>query len=156
MGSFLAVLEGRTERHRDYAYFMHNNIPEGPSYPIRGISDGTYHYIRNLHPENIYIEKHVMGQMMWHEYWPSWVFEATRNEHTNYVVNRYMLRPHEELYNSIKDPNNMDNLVDNDEFSAVKQKLSEALDLWLKDQDDPGRKLDTWEFYNASLGRDRD
>ncbi len=28
--SFLPVLQGKTQKHREYAYFMHNNIPEGP------------------------------------------------------------------------------------------------------------------------------
>lgn len=151
--SFLAVLKDETEKHRDYAYFMHNNIPEGPPYPIRAITDGTYQYIRNMRSENIYIEKHVMGQMSWHQYWPSWVFESTENEHTNYVVNRYMVRPEEELYDSRRDPDNMDNLIGREEFSAVQDKLSRALDKWLEDLNDPGVEMDTWEYYNASLER---
>ncbi len=148
--SFVPVLTGETPKHRDYAFFMHNNIPEGPSYPIRAVSDGTWHYIRNLLPENIYIEKHVMGQMSWHQYWPSWVFEAINNEHTNFLVSRYMRRPPEELYNSATDPANFQNLISNDKYKGVKKQLSEALDRWLKDQKDPGALMDTWEFQKAA------
>jgi N-sulfoglucosamine sulfohydrolase len=137
-------------KHRSFAYFMHNNIPEGPPYPIRAITDGTYHYIRNLRSENIYIEKHLMAQMLWHKYWPSWVFESADNEKTNYLVNRYMVRPKEELYNSVNDPNNMFNLIDKKELSQVKQKLSHALDLWMGQQNDPGMELDNWEYLNSS------
>ncbi|MHC4176061.1 MAG: sulfatase family protein, partial [Planctomycetota bacterium] len=35
--SFLAVLLGDKDQHRKYVYGMHNNVPEGPPYPIRTI-----------------------------------------------------------------------------------------------------------------------
>ena len=56
--SFLPVLEGKAEAHRRFVYGIHNNLPEGPSYPIRSVSDGTFHYIRNLRSDELYIEKH--------------------------------------------------------------------------------------------------
>ena len=59
--SFLPVLIGNADRHRDYVFGMHNNIPEGPAYPIRSVTDGEFHYIRNLTPDETYIEKHLMG-----------------------------------------------------------------------------------------------
>lgn len=148
--SFLQVLQNKTDKHRDFAYFMHNNIPEGPAYPIRSITDGTYLYIRNLAPVNIYIEKHMMGQMMWHKYWPSWIYETTENEHTNYLVNRFLVRPKEELYNTKNDPSNFYNLINDENLSKVKQQLSEALDIWMKNEGDPGADLDSWENLNAS------
>jgi uncharacterized sulfatase len=129
---------------------MHNNVPEGPPYPIRSVTNGTYLYIRNLAPENIYIEKHMMGQMMWHKYWPSWVYETAENEHTNYLVNRFLVRPEEELYNTENDPYNFNNLISDETLSNVIQQLSEALDLWMKDEGDPGAVLDSWENLNAS------
>ena len=149
--SFLSVLQGKTDKHRDYAYFMHNNIPEGPAYPIRAISNGTYNYIKNLQPENVYIEKHVMGQAVPQKYWLSWVFEACNNENTNYLVNRYMHRPKEELYNSVTDPDNLHNLIDDPKYSKIKQKLSAELDSWLKGQHDPGPKMDSWEYQKAAV-----
>lgn len=148
--SFLPVLRGKSERHRKYAYFMHNNIPEGPPYPIRAVTDGQYHYIRNLSPEELYIEKHVMGKMKWHEYWPSWVFNSTHDEHTYMVTKRYMKRPAEQLYNMDNDPNNMTNLANDPEMAEIKIKLSRKLDSWMQQQSDPGATLDTWEIYNAA------
>lgn len=148
--SFLQVLQGKTQKHREYAYFMHNNIPEGPAYPIRAISDGTYQYIRNLKPENIYIERHVMGQTTWHQYWLSWMYEAADNENTNFLVNRYLYRPAEEMYNSVTDPENMHNLILEEKYSGLKNQLSSALDLWLKGQGDPGTLLDSWEYQRAA------
>ena len=59
--TFLPVLRGQAVNHREYVYLMHNNVPEGPPYPIRSIVDARWHYIRNLQPEALYFEKHMMG-----------------------------------------------------------------------------------------------
>ncbi len=148
--SFLPVLIGKSDRHREFAYFMHNNVPEGPPYPIRAVTDGTFHYIRNLQPDKLYIEKHVMGQMRWHKYWPSWLFATTTNEHANFVVNRFMIRPGEELYNLDSDPENLNNLIDIQDYSQARDRLSAALDEWMTDQGDPGAVLDSREYFNAA------
>lgn len=111
--SILPVLLGNTDRHRKYAYFMHNNIPEGPPYPVRAVTDGTYHYIRNLAPENLYIERHLMGETQWHAYWPTWLAQTGPSKGENYnreavrLINRYMRRPAEELYRVDLDPYEM-------------------------------------------------
>lgn len=148
--SFLKVLNNKTDKHRDFVYFMHNNIPEGPSYPIRAVSNGTYTYIRNLAPENIYIEKHVMGTLRWHKYWPSWVYEADTNEQANFLLNRYQKRPKEELYHLPTDPENFKNLIGKKELRKIKKQLSEKLDLWMEKQQDPGATLDQQEYQEAS------
>ncbi|MCA9247036.1 MAG: sulfatase, partial [Planctomycetales bacterium] len=100
--SFLPVLLGEQTTHREFAYGVHNNVPEGPPYPIRSITDGRFRYIRNLRPDSIYIEKHLMGLMggsaLRHPYWPTWMRESWENEHTYHLVQRYLRRPAEELY----------------------------------------------------------
>ena len=124
---------------------MHNNIPEGPAYPIRSVTDGEYHYIRNLNSENLYIEKHLMTRMPLNKYWPSWVFQSTTNQETLNLVNRYMKRPFEELYNTKTDPNEMKNLAGELSLKNTKTSLSSQLDLWMKQQGDPGIKMDSYE-----------
>lgn len=148
--SFLKVLKGKTDKHRDFVYFMHNNIPEGPAYPIRAVSNGNFTYIRNLSSENLYIEKHVMGTLRWHAYWPSWVYESETNEHANFLLNRYQNRPKEELYNISKDPENFKNLIDNRKLRKIKKILSCKLDDWMKEQNDPGAILDQHKYQKAS------
>ncbi len=148
--SFLPVLQSGKNEHRSYAYFMHNNIPEGPPYPIRSVTDGTYHYIRNLTPDTIYIEKHLMGQNQWHQYWPTWVMDSTFSERTCQLVNRYMHRPHEQLYYLCDDPFEMTNLADQSKYVEVKQRLSDELDCWLKNQGDPGAEIDTENQWLAA------
>ena len=104
-----SVLEGKAEAHRRFVYGIHNNLPEGPPYPIRSVSDGTFRYIRNLRSDELYIEKHLMGgkgDAVLKSYWQTWMREAWTNPHTYQMVKRYMHRPPEELYNSVKIPTN--------------------------------------------------
>ncbi len=153
--SFAKVLTDPSQSHRDFVYLMHNNIPEGPPYPIRAITDGKHHYIRNLQPENLYIEKHMMGEPRWAEYWNSWMSETGPGQQTGYnedavrLINRFMNRPAEELYRQIEDPYEMKNLIDDPKLSKVKQKLSKALDEWMSDQGDPGASVDTESAWRA-------
>ncbi|MGQ7868736.1 sulfatase family protein [Sunxiuqinia sp. sy24] len=148
--SFLPVLLGEKDTHREYAYFMHNNVPEGPAYPIRSVTDGKYHYIRNLSPENLYIERHLMARMPLNKYWPSWVFDASDDPEILDLVTRYQKRPAEELYNMVDDPNEMQNLSNQKDVSGIQKKLSKELDKWLKEQGDPGAEIDSYEELNKA------
>ena len=148
--SFLSILKGEENTHRKYAYFMHNNVPEGPPYPIRSITDGTYHYIRNLKPKNLYLEKHLMTRMPLNKFWSSWIFESTTNQKIMNLVNRYMKRPFEELYFPKSDPNEMKNLAEEISLKKIKKRLSNQLDFWMKQQGDEGIKLDTYEAMNKT------
>ena len=152
--SFLPVLLGGKSTHRKYVYGMHNNIPEGPAYPIRTISDGRHRYIRNLRPDEIYIEKHLMGWsgqgQLNNPYWATWIRDAWNNPHTYEMVKRYMHRPAEQLYNTASDPYEMTNLADDPAFSAVKAQLKAELDRWMRAQGDPGASQDTHEAIQAA------
>jgi N-sulfoglucosamine sulfohydrolase len=152
--SFAAVLRGKADRHRDFAYAAHNNIPEGPAYPIRSITDGEWRYIRNLTPGELYIEKHLMGLLggatIHNPYWSSWMATALDNPATYNLVKRYMHRPAEQLYHTAADPAEMTNLAGKGEHAAIQSKLSAALDRWLAAQGDPGIPQDTHEAHKAA------
>ena len=152
--SFLPVLLGKKSTHRQYAYGVHNNIPEGPAYPIRTISDGRYRYIRNLRPDEIYIEKHLMGIQgngrLNNPYWATWVGESWRNAHTYELVKRYTRRPAEQLYHTAEDPYEMTDLARDASHAGVKARLGAELDRWLAAQGDPGAAQDTQEAIQAA------
>ena len=152
--SFHQQLNGNRKPHRKFVFGVHNNIPEGPAYPIRSINNGEYHYIRNLMPNEIYIEKHLMGlagnATLNNPYWATWLREAWNNPHTYRLVKRYMHRPAEELYRIADDPFEMTNLADSSAHAEVKRTLSSALDAWLISQGDPGHKQDTHEAIQAA------
>jgi len=152
--SFLPILLGNASTHRKLVYGMHNNIPEGPAYPVRTVSDGHYRYIRNLTPDEIYIEKHLMG---WegkgelnNPYWATWIRDAWNDQNTYNLVKRYMYRPAEQLYNTAEDPYELKNLAEDPAFSNIKTCLSTELDRWMKEQGDPGAPQDTHEAIQAA------
>ncbi|WP_255715337.1 sulfatase family protein [Rhodopirellula halodulae] len=158
--SFEQVCRSEVMAHREYAYGTHNNVPEGPPYPIRSITDGRYHYIRNLQNENLYIEKHLMGIKgngeLNNKYWQTWVFECFDQPELLRLIQRYQLRPKEELYDIANDPYEMTNLIEQDELAEVRNRLSNELDRWLQSQGDPGIPQDTPESLRAAKqGRHR-
>lgn len=152
--SFLPVLLGAKDDHRQFVYGCHNNVPEGPPYPIRTISDGQFRYIRNLLPNEIYIEKHLMGTRgngsLNNPYWSTWVFESWNDERTYNLVKRYTLRPAEQLYDTANDPFELQNLADDADYADIKQRLRRELTAWMNAQGDPGAAQDTHAAINAA------
>jgi len=158
--SFLAVLHGTQSQHRKYVYGMHNNFPEGPPFPIRSITDGEYHYIRNLTPDEIYIEKHLMGSNgngeLNNPYWSTWIWAASTDPRTYALTKRYTRRPAEQLYHLSKDRYEMINLADDATYAPIKQRLSRELEKWMIQQGDPGIEQDTPQSQQAAKrGRHR-
>lgn len=147
--SFLPVLKGKTDKHRDYAYFMHNNYPEGPAYPIRSITNGEFHYIQNMNSDQMYIEKHLMGRPEHTGYWPSWMLNIIKSEENFNLVSGYMLRSEEELYEPAKDKYERKNLAGKEEYRQIQAHLANELKNWMTRQGDPGAKLDSKAEYQA-------
>ncbi len=147
--SFLHVLQGKKDKHREYAYFMHNNYPEGPPYPIRSITNGKFHYISNLNSENMYIEKHLMGLPEHTSYWPSWMLNIIEDDKNLQIVSGYMLRPEEELFEPAKDKYERNNLAKKEEYTSIKKELAKELANWMQKQGDPGASIDTKKEFNA-------
>ena len=147
--SFLSVLKGESDKHREYAYFMHNNFLEGPSYPIRSITNGDFHYIHNLNHHHMYVEKHLMGRPEKTGYWSSWVFNVKKSTENFNVVSNYMLRPEDELYHTKEDKFERKNLAGQKKYKAIQKQLSKELQQWMNKVGDPGAVIDTKEEFNA-------
>lgn len=153
--SFLSVLLGESDTHRQFAFGCHNNIPEGPAYPVRTVTNGEFRYIVNLRSDEIYIEKHVMGAKgkdggLNNPYWGTWVFEAWQNEEIYRLVKRFTNRPPEELYHTKSDPYEMTNLIDHPKHQKIKAELKQELEAWLESQGDPGADQDTHAAHQAA------
>lgn len=148
--SFLPVLRGEAAEHRAFVYGMHNNVPEGPPYPIRSVATREHRYIRNLTPEALYIEKHLAGVVHHNPYYGSWWFKTWNDEHALRIIRRYTLRPAEELYLRKRDPFELDNIAGKEAHAAVKEKLAAELDRWMQSQGDPGAALDQLETLQAA------
>lgn len=152
--SFLSVLRREASSQREFVYGAHNNVPEGPSYPIRSVSDGTWRYIRNLRPNELYIEKHLTGLAhrgtIHRTYWSSWMWESESNGAVYGLVKRFLRRPAEELYHTAEDLYEFENLIDEPEHARLLAKLRAELDRWLEAQGDPGAPQDTHEALRAA------
>ena len=151
---FTRVLLKNAPEHRKYVYGVHNNIPEGPSYPIRTISDGTYRYIENLRHEELYIEKHLMGSRgsgeLNNPYWATWVWSSMEKPAVYRLVRRYMHRPAQQFYHTAVDPYELNNLAGSPDLTNRQKQFQSALHRWMKSQNDPGAELDTQEAVQAA------
>jgi len=139
--SFLPVLDGKTDTSREWAYGIHNNVPEGTPYPIRSIRNSRYKLIVNLDPKLIYYEKHLMG-LDKENYWYSWVRDAKAGADSKGLVLRYIIRPEFEFYDIQNDPWEMQNLAEGPKYQTVIEQMKEKLFQWMDQQGDPGKALD--------------
>ncbi|MFT6562239.1 MAG: putative sulfatase [Limisphaerales bacterium] len=118
------------------------------------MSDGEYHYIRNLLPDEIYIEKHLMGTrgtgQLNNPYWATWVWNSWNSPRSYNLVKRYMHRPAEQLYRVAADPYEMENLANDPAEAKHLAKLRKELDRWMNAQGDPGALVDTPKAIQAS------
>ena len=151
--SLLPVLKGEADKTgRQYVYTINNQVPEGPPYPIRAVSDGRMTYIRNLAPGHAYLVKFTQGgdgrdSQLWH----SMIFSAHLNPDSRRLIDRVILRPAEELYDLSADPANMHNLIGDPAHAADKARLSAALDEWMSQVGDPGAAADDVTFMRAAM-----
>ncbi|MGE4489109.1 MAG: sulfatase [Kiritimatiellales bacterium] len=140
--SFLPVLIGKAQSHRDFVFGLHNNVPEGKPYPIRTIRDENFRLIMNLEPDRTYIGKFINGQ---HKApWFSSIKKAAEGGDMNAerLAERFLHRPAEELYRPDQDPFELNNLAANPEYNKEKEKLKSHLLKWMAEQQDPGAEID--------------
>lgn len=160
--SFLPVLLGKADRHRSLAFGMHNNVPEGPPYPIRTVmSEEGYRLVENLTPQADYISRFVNGKKKPAGWYASMLKAAEAgDEHSAFILERQRHRPQFELYAVEADPFEFNNLADDPAQADRKQALIEALHVWMDTQGDPGIAADDPDVLKknraaAGLVRDR-
>jgi len=137
--SFLDVLLGRKDTHREYVFGVHTTlgIIAGQPYPVRSIRSRRYKYILNLMPEatffNVVTERGSDGV------WQSWKQRAAGgDEFAAARVRLYQHRPAEEFYDLETDPYELDNLADQPRYRAEMDAMRAELLAWMKQQGDHG------------------
>lgn len=142
--SFLPVLLGKSQRARQYAYGIHNNIPEGNPYPIRSIRDTRYKLIVNLTPDQDYYNRFMMNenQKDRNSVWFSWTAQATTNPDAKRITERFVKRPAIEFYDTQNDPWEFNNLAANPAYKDRIEQYQQKLQEWMKQQGDAGATLD--------------
>lgn len=140
--SFLNVLKGKNTKHRDFAYLIHNNIPEGPAYPMRGVRSDEYKLIKNLNYEENYYIKYMMNPNNARLAWNTWMKKAETEPTAKFLTERIYKRPAIEFYDIQNDPSELNNLANKPDYKDLVKKYESELHNWMKSQGDKGASLD--------------
>jgi len=133
--SFAALLRGKRnpepgrDRHHDIVFATHTTrgIYNGSeAYATRAATDGTWLYIRNLHPDETF-QNMVTARKPFFKTWQTAGPERFR---------AYQTRPADELFHLAEDPWCLNNLAG--KKTTKQARLSAALDQWMKQQGDLG------------------
>ncbi len=151
--SFLGVLLGRADTHRDAVYGAHTTrgiIAGSDCYPIRSVRTRRYKYIRNLNHESAFHNVLIQREK---SYWPSWQEKAKTDPKAAYLVRMYEHRPAEELYDLRADPWELENLADEPALARVKADLRKRLDAWMAQQGDKGNATEMQARQRQGRGK---
>ena len=143
--SFLPVLLGNTDTHKQYVYGIQTTrgINNGSEhYGIRSVRSEKFKYILNLTPEAKFQNNLTEQSASWTSFWPTWVEKAKTDTKANELVYRFQHRPREELYDIIADPYELNNLVDNEAYQEVLSEHKKHLLAWMKEQGDKGQQTE--------------
>ena len=152
--SFLDLLLGKADHHRDYIFSQHTTVGingyEEP-YPMRAVRDQRYKLIRNLAPENRYNIRGI------HKVEPllSWQQDARDDPKLAAKVEWLFKRPAAELYDLSSDPLETNNLADDPKLADVKARLQRRLDAWMTQQGDSGMKAELAAKSRQGGGRNQ-
>jgi len=150
--SFLGILEGKSDKLRDYVFGAHTTrgiINGSECYPIRSVRSATHKYIRNLNHTVVFTN--VLTRNQADSVLASWIETGKTNKTAAARAGAYQYRPAEELYDMRNDPWELNNLADDPKYAAVKKELRKALDEWMTQQGDEG--IETELQANSRQGR---
>jgi arylsulfatase A-like enzyme len=129
--SFLPILIGKSDHHRDEVFAAHTGDGQMNRSPMRCIRTAKYKYILNLAPQNRY-ETHISRGVSadGKDYWDSWLKLADTDDAARRLVEHYHTRPPEELYDLERDPFEQKNLADAPASAVVLADLRQKLGTW--------------------------
>ena len=152
--SFLPVLKGKTNHHKDYSYGLMTTrgiINGSEHFGIRSIRSKKYRYIINLTPEVTFTNACTKSKAF-----QEWIAKAEAGDkHAAERVRRYMHRPAEELFDVTADSLEWNNLADDPKHAQVKSQLREKLLAWMAQQGDQGQQteLEAREHQNRNRNK---
>jgi arylsulfatase A-like enzyme len=135
--SFLPLLRGERNTHREVIYTTHSGDGIMNVYPMRAVRTQDFKYIRNLRPD-CYHSNHsdILRKDGAGAYWHSWDQAAKEDTAAAAVLARYYRRPALEFYNLADDPTEQNNLADHPPYQAQIKKMASMLDAWMTEQGD--------------------
>lgn len=135
--SFLPVLTGKTNHHKDFTYGIMTTrgvINGSDQYAIRSVRDKKYRLIWNLN-----YDAEFSNICMNTDYFQSMVEAGNAGDaKARSLVKKYKKRPEYELYDCEIDPLEMKNLAEDSKYKAEMQRLNKRLKIWMQEQGDQG------------------
>ena len=139
--SFLGVMQGKTNHHNSVTFGVHtqmNAIGSPPTgYAVRSIRTDKWKFIMNLNYKVTFNNALIKNDR--ENYWLSWVQAGKTNPRAARLVERYLNRPKEELYDLSKDPHELNNLAEDKAHTKLKARLKRQLKNWMTSQGDQGQ-----------------
>ena len=122
--SFKETLKGSLKPVHSYIYSIatRQNIQACKVFPTRAVRNKRYKFIRNYNSIEVLDKNLVYGPVV--------------NEFIRIGAESFPKVPYEELYDLENDPYQQNNLVNKSELKDVKAKLSDALKVWMTEQND--------------------
>ena len=136
--SFAGLLRGNTATHRDHVFTAQWGDGDYNVYPSRALRTREWKYIRNLHPEfqhHTHVSRSA-NEANGPEYWRSWQEKAKTDPAAAAIVQRFIIRPAEELYDLIADPYEQHNLAADPKQVGRLASMRVELTAWMKQQGD--------------------
>jgi arylsulfatase A-like enzyme len=130
--SFLPVLEGESDAHRDATFALNTGDKDMNRSPARAVRTAKYKYILNLLPQDIF-KTHITdaGGEDGLFYWRSWEKLAAEGDaHAKQAIDRYRHHPAEELYDVEADPYELKNLAADPAYAKALEDLRQKLKDW--------------------------
>lgn len=126
--SFLPLLEGKTQRDREFAYSSYYQIFARTRYPMRCVQNEKFGYIYNFWSDH---QLTMTGDSTGGITWKAMVEAAESDQSIARRVELYRYRVPEELYNWQEDPDGLNNLVNDpayaDELKKLRGKMLEMM-----------------------------
>lgn len=122
--SFLPLLQGKSQDHRDMVFTQFHEIFAGIDYSMRSILDENYGYIVNFWSDG---ELEIRGDATSGRTFKAMEEAALHDEQVAERLNMYVYRVPEELYYYQSDPNGLDNLIDDPDHKEAKKRLKNLL-----------------------------
>lgn len=135
--SFLPVMEGATDQHRDRIFATHAGDGRWNIYPARSLRIGQWKLILNLRPEFAFTTHiDLPGDLGQRDYWSTWEEAAKTDPEAAAIVTRYHKRPAMELYDLLSDPHEQVNLATAPDQADRVERMHEVLGEWMRAQND--------------------
>lgn len=148
--SFLPILEQESPAGWDEVHFSHTFHEITMYYPMRGVRNRRYKYIRNLFPE---LEYPHASDLWASATWQSMLREGEKAVLGKRPAKQYLHRTAEELYEVVKDPNETENLAESPAFAGTLAQLRTQSEAYRRRTKDPWLILENYRGSNPAQGR---